>query len=88
MQHDGVPHAFWIDRNGTKRHFWVGNETDQVMCQCGLDQSCIDRGKKCNCDSLALDRSTRFDQGNIITYNFIFHSKEVIIHQLNFAYSE
>ena len=63
IEHDGVQHAFWIDRNGRKRHFWAGNETDQVMCQCGLDQSCIDRRKKCNCDSLALDSSTRFDQG-------------------------
>lgn len=69
MQHDGVSHAFWIDRNGINRHFWTGNETDEIMCQCGMNRSCIDPRKKCNCNSLALDRSTRFDEGNMMTSN-------------------
>ena len=66
MNLDGVPYAHWNDRNGTPRYFWAGNQqqTDEnALCQCGIDKSCVNPRKKCNCDSLVLDSKGRFDEG-------------------------
>ena len=70
MQHDEVHYAFWNDRNGTPRYFWAGNQTDQAICQCGLEKTCINPRKKCNCDSLDIDSYYRFDEGIINHYKF------------------
>ena len=80
MQYDGKPYAYWTDRNGTRRYFWAGgNQTDQVLCQCGLDQTCIDPSKKCNCDSILFDISHRIDEGYITDKNIL------PVSQLNFG---
>ena len=77
MQYDGKPYAYWNDRNGARRYFWAGdNQTsDQVLCQCGLDQSCVDGSKNCNCDSSSCDSTYRLDQGYIRDKNILPVSK-------------
>lgn len=62
FEFNGVPYAWWNDRNGDPRYFWSGvnnNSSDRYhTCQCGLDGSCKEKSLSCNCDSdLAIELS-------------------------------
>ncbi|XP_074643886.1 contactin-associated protein like 5-3-like [Tubulanus polymorphus] len=49
---DGVTKVtYWENRYGTKRDYWGGAEHDSGMCACGMNSTCFDKKKKCNCDS-------------------------------------
>ena len=48
-----MQYSYWDDRSGSPKYFWSGNSTDEHICQCGIDNTCADSKKMCNCDSLA-----------------------------------
>ena len=43
--------AWWVSRDGTKMNYWGGAKPDSGKCACGMNRSCVDRSKACNCDS-------------------------------------
>ncbi len=51
LEVNGVAYSWWNDKNGVPRYFWSGNTTDSHICQCGIDQNCIESFMPCNCDS-------------------------------------
>lgn len=69
LEYNGVQYAWWVDRRGSPRYFWSGNQSNAMAvdrrsnhtCQCGIDynenkqssSSCVDLNHKCQCDSLA-----------------------------------
>ncbi|XP_046635082.1 uncharacterized protein LOC124314096 isoform X1 [Daphnia pulicaria] len=62
FEFNGIPYAWWTDRNGESRYFWAGNNNNASgryhTCQCGLDGNCKDKSLSCNCDSdLAIELS-------------------------------
>ena len=40
----------WEGREGYREDYWGGAPPDSSMCACGVNQSCADRLKFCNCD--------------------------------------
>ena len=51
---NGVAFSWWNDRNGVARYFWSGSNSSiqQPICQCGIEQNCVDDFLPCNCDSV------------------------------------
>merc|ERR1711953_699612 len=49
--------GFWRDYNGTERTFFHGNlDPEQPhVCQCGVNQTCIESNLPCNCDAKVPD---------------------------------
>ncbi len=73
FEFNGIPYAWWTDRNGESRYFWAGNNNNASgryhTCQCGLDGNCKDKSLSCNCDSdLAIELS---DVGTKSNYSLI-----------------
>ncbi|XP_033632079.1 contactin-associated protein-like 2 [Asterias rubens] len=46
-------YGWWIARDGTRMMSWGGVEssTDSGQCACDLDDTCVNKNFKCNCDS-------------------------------------
>ncbi|KAG9508924.1 Neurexin-4, partial [Fragariocoptes setiger] len=45
------PYSWWVGVNNQKMNYWGGSLPGSNMCACGLDGSCRDPSKNCNCDS-------------------------------------
>ena len=45
--------GFWVSSDGVYQNYWGGAEAGLQSCACGIDNpnSCVDRNKKCNCDT-------------------------------------
>ena len=55
LELESITYGSWLNRNEVKRSYFH-NRTDagfEHMCQCGLNQSCLAKTKKCNCDDKA-----------------------------------
>ncbi|EFX79914.1 hypothetical protein DAPPUDRAFT_224885 [Daphnia pulex] len=49
----GTAISWWNDQNGNPKYFWSGGNTDNHICQCGIDGNCVESTMMCNCDSTA-----------------------------------
>ena len=55
LNFNGVAFSWWNDRNGVARYFWSGSSNSSIrqpICQCGIEQNCVDDFLPCNCDSV------------------------------------
>ena len=43
-------YGWWVSRDGNKMTYWGGGNSVPNMCACGLNRSCAEPSKKCNCD--------------------------------------
>lgn len=80
LEFNGVAFSWWQDKNGAPQTYWTGaGETEQHLCQCSLDNSCVDPSLACNCDSYEptnlTDAGDKLDsfQGDLylITFSFL-----------------
>ena len=63
------PYGFWTSRQGQVMDFWAGAEPGSFMCKCGIEKSCYDAEKWCNCDSAHDD--WLMDGGEITQQDFL-----------------
>ncbi|XP_048576570.1 contactin-associated protein-like 2 isoform X2 [Nematostella vectensis] len=47
---NGPAHAQWLSRTGVLQNYWGGAPADRQICACGVDGTCADPTKYCNCD--------------------------------------
>ena len=45
-----VPYSWWVSQDGAQMTYWGGAPPNSLMCKCGITDSCVVRGKRCNCD--------------------------------------
>ena len=43
--------AWWVSRQGLKMNYWGDADVDSGKCACGMNNTCADESKRCNCDS-------------------------------------
>ena len=43
-------YGWWVSRDGNKMTYWGGGNSVPSMCACGLNGSCAEPSKRCNCD--------------------------------------
>lgn len=44
--------ARWVSRDGKLQDYWSGAAHGSMKCACGMNQTCVERSKACNCDTL------------------------------------
>ena len=42
--------SWWVSRDGAKMTYWGGAPPGSSKCKCGMTDSCVVKGKLCNCD--------------------------------------
>ena len=42
--------SWWVSRDGAKMTYWGGAPPSSSKCKCGIIDSCIVQGTRCNCD--------------------------------------
>ncbi|XP_043229455.1 neurexin-4-like [Amphibalanus amphitrite] len=45
------PYSWWVSRNNEMMDYWGGSQPGSRKCACGIQGTCIDRAKDCNCDA-------------------------------------
>lgn len=66
------PYSWWVGSNNQKTDFWGGSIPGSGMCACGLDGSCKDPTKSCNCDAIMAYSNTELsDEGFITQKDFL-----------------
>ena len=63
------PYSWWMSRQNQRMDYWAGGLPGSRKCECGIDGTCVDRTKWCNCDA-GLD-SWMADEGEIIDKEFL-----------------
>lgn len=43
--------GWWVSRDGSTIRYWGGAPPDSKKCACGVDGTCVSKGRVCNCDS-------------------------------------
>ena len=66
LEFNGEQKSWWNDRNGAERYFWAGANNNQHTCQCGIENNCVDRSQKCNCDAMEVVQLTDNGRNEII----------------------
>ncbi|XP_065666081.1 contactin-associated protein like 5-3 isoform X2 [Hydra vulgaris] len=61
---EGPPAASWMGGDDILHYYWGGAKGNRGYCGCGMDGSCYNVGKYCNCDSLDAYKDL-FDEGNL-----------------------
>ena len=69
--------AWWVSRDSVKMTYWGGAEPGSGNCACGMNNSCADNSKACNCD--ANDPTWREDSG------LLTDKKHLPVKQLRFG---
>ena len=59
--------AWWVSRQGREMNYWGGAEVGSGKCACGMNNTCADDRKRCNCDSN--DNAWREDSGYLTDKN-------------------
>ena len=59
--YEADPHGWWVSRDSTKMTYWGGASPGSAKCACGMNNSCANPNKGCNCD--ANDDVWREDSG-------------------------
>ena len=44
-------HAWWVSRDSANMTYWGGADPGSGKCACGMNNSCADAKKACNCDA-------------------------------------
>ena len=44
------PDAWWVSRGGAQMKYWGGAPPGSSKCKCGMTDSCVVKGTRCNCD--------------------------------------
>ena len=47
---NGTQFGWWVSRNSTKMTYWGGASPDSGKCACGMNNTCANRNRGCNCD--------------------------------------
>jgi hypothetical protein len=63
------PYSWWMSRQNQRMDYWAGALPGSRKCECGIDGTCVDRTKWCNCDA-ALDTWTA-DEGEILDKEYL-----------------
>ncbi|XP_065666075.1 contactin-associated protein-like 2 isoform X1 [Hydra vulgaris] len=63
---EGPPSVRWMGGDDILHYYWGGGNNNRGYCACGLDQTCFNVGKYCNCDDLNAYQNL-FDEGNFTT---------------------
>lgn len=58
------PFSWWVSRQNLRMDYWAGALAGSRKCECGIDGTCVDRSKWCNCDAM-LD-TWQADEGEIL----------------------
>lgn len=45
------PFSWWVSRHNRRMDYWAGGLPGSRKCECGIQGSCIDPTKWCNCDA-------------------------------------
>ena len=45
-----TPHQWWVSRDSSQMKYWGGATPGSQKCACGMNNSCADPSKACNCD--------------------------------------
>ena len=45
------PFSWWVSRNNEQMDYWGGSQPGSRKCACGIQGTCLDRNKYCNCDA-------------------------------------
>lgn len=53
LEFNGVAQSWWTDRKGDRQLDFTGSGSTRSKCQCGLDNSCIDKDLLCNCNAVS-----------------------------------
>lgn len=61
-------YTWFTDRNYVKINPWAGVSSGSTGCKCGVDKSCINSKKECNCDSN--------DETVVLSDNGVYKSKD------------
>ena len=61
------PMAVWLSRQGLAMNYWGGADVDSGKCACGMNNTCADKAKRCNCDKN--DPEWREDSGYLTDKN-------------------
>ena len=43
-------YAWWVSRDSTKMTYWGGASPGSGKCACGMNNTCADSERACNCD--------------------------------------
>ena len=43
--------ARWVSRDGQLQDYWSGSSEGSMKCACGMNGTCVERNKVCNCDT-------------------------------------
>ncbi|GAB6032060.1 hypothetical protein CHUAL_010426 [Chamberlinius hualienensis] len=63
------PFSWWVSRQNQRMDFWSGSLPGTFKCKCGMDGTCVDPTKWCNCDSYR--ETLLVDDGEITTKEFL-----------------
>ena len=53
--------ARWVSRDGKTQDYWSGASRGSMKCACGMNGTCVDSSKVCNCDTV--DNTWHVDGG-------------------------
>lgn len=66
------PFSWWVGANNQKMDYWGGSLPGSGMCACGLEGTCKDPSKGCNCDAiLPYNASELSDEGLLIQKEYL-----------------
>ena len=54
-------YAWWMSRDSIKMTYWDGADANSDKCACGIERTCVNRTRRCNCDTN--DKEWREDSG-------------------------
>ncbi|EDO47863.1 predicted protein [Nematostella vectensis] len=61
----GLWFGWWVSRDGAKVTTWGGAPEGSNMCACGVADTCVVKGTRCNCDSNSLSWN---EDGGMLTF--------------------
>uniref|UniRef100_A0A6G1SLQ2 Neurexin-4 n=2 Tax=Aceria tosichella TaxID=561515 RepID=A0A6G1SLQ2_9ACAR len=73
------PYSWWVGSNNQKMDYWGGSLPGTGMCACGLDGSCKDPTKGCNCDAILPYNTNELADEGLLTQKEYLPVREVHI---------
>jgi len=61
------PYSWWVGANNQKMDYWGGSLPGSGTCACGLDGSCKDPTKGCNCDAILPYNTNELSDEGLLT---------------------
>eukprot|EP00062_Callorhinchus_milii_P026755 gi/632989238/ref/XP_007883542.1/ PREDICTED: contactin-associated protein-like 5 [Callorhinchus milii] len=80
-----TPLTWWIGRTNEKQTYWGGATPGSQECGCGLDGSCLDPQRGCNCDA---DRDQWANDTGLLSYKDHLPVTQFVFGDLNRTDSE